>query len=332
MNLTAKQNMAKCCIVLLVLLSAFLCPGKIGVQYQMQLGNPSDAKAEANNHKHFLVQRSVFALDYDDDEGEPNWVSWDLTADDIASAKRTSRFKSDAELPTEFHHIKSADYKDSGFDRGHMCPSADRTDNSTDNESVFVMSNIIPQSKDNNEGVWEKLESDCRTMAENGNELLIISGPSAFNGNRLPNGPVMIPSHTWKIVVEVPNGPGSALSRITIATRVFAVDIPNVDGIRRDPWKKYLVSVNQLEAETGLKFFTALPKEVATILKRKVDGQPESNWIIAGKQITNSTNANVLLKGSSTQINWVLKGCVILSIALVFIIILMAFLLKRLKN
>ncbi len=251
MNLITKYNMAKWWAALFILLSAQICQAKIGVEYQMQLGNPSGAKPDTSDHKHFLVQRSVFALDFDDDRGEPNWVSWDLTAEDLGSAKRTPRFKADPELPDGFHHIKSADYKESGFDRGHMCPSADRTDNSTDNEGVFVMSNIIPQSKDNNEGVWEKLESDCRNMAQNGNELLIISGPSGFSGDRLPNGPVLIPTHTWKIVVDVPKGAGSVLSRITKATRIIAVDIPNIEGIRHDPWTPNTLAKKSVFRDTG---------------------------------------------------------------------------------
>ena len=66
-------------------------------------------------------------MDYDDDHGEPNWVSWDLTAEDIGPAKRSPTFHGDSQLPGSFHEIKSADYKQSGFDRGHMCPSADPT-------------------------------------------------------------------------------------------------------------------------------------------------------------------------------------------------------------
>lgn len=212
---------------------------KIGVEYQMQLGNPTDAKPDRSNHEHYLIQRSVFAMDYDDREGEPNWVAWDLTAEDLGSAKRTPTFHPDSELPASFHHITSADYKGSGFDRGHMCPSADRTDNAQDNEMVFAMSNIIPQAPDNNEGVWEKLEADCRDWARQGNELLIICGPAGFAGQHInQSGSVLIPAHTWKIVVMVPNSPGPVLSRISASTRVIAVDIPNIVGIRHDPWQK----------------------------------------------------------------------------------------------
>ncbi len=261
-------------LAVVLVFAACSSQARIGVDFQMPLGNPSNATTDAKNHEHYLIQRSVFALDYDDKTGEPNWVSWDLTAEDMGPAKRTPTFHSDAELPASFNHIGSADYKGSGFDRGHMCPSADRTDNATDNAQVFAMDNIIPQAPDNNQGVWEKLEAECRELARAGNELLILCGPDGFTGQHInQNGPVLVPAENWKIVVVIPNGPGSVLSRITALTRVIAVNIPNVAGVRHDPWTKYLVSVNQLEAVTGLRFFTAVAPAVAKVLKAKVDGQ-----------------------------------------------------------
>lgn len=290
------------------------CHARIGVEYQIQLGNPSDAKTDRNYHEHYLIQRSVLAEDYNDEQGEPNWVSWDLTADDMGPARRSPSFHADTELPNSFHHITSAEYKQSGFDRGHMCPSADRTDNAQDNNLVFVMSNIIPQTKDNNEGVWEHLESYCRELAQSGNELLIICGPASFNGNRIPNGPVLIPSYTWKIIVEVPNGPGSVLSRITPTTRVIAVDIPNIQGVREDPWQKYMVSVNQIEALTGFHFFTALAPDLAAVLKAKVDGHA-SETIAYFKATLQAPPRN-----SNQQPVWIAIAIAVLTMALVLCI------------
>lgn len=306
-----------------LLVAALNCNAKIGAQFQMQLGDPSNATSNPNNHEHYLIQRSVFAMDYDDKKGEPNWVSWDLTVEDIGPAKRTPVFHADAELPANFHHITSADYIRSGFDRGHMCPSADRTDNQADNNLVFAMSNIIPQTPDNNQGVWEHLEADCREMAKAGNELLIICGPADFSNEQInQNGPV-IPTHTWKIVVEVPNGSGSVLSRITTATRVIAVDIPNTAGVRNDPWTKYLVSVNQLEALTGLKFFTTLSPEIEKILKAKIDGQSTSVFA--------STEAPS--PASSQELNWVPVALVVVIFLLILCIgVLLLFFRSRPKR
>jgi len=70
---------------------------------QMQLGNPSGATVDTNNHNHYLIQRAVEALDYSDNLGEPVWVSWDLTASDIGTNTRAS-FMTDNSLPANFYH------------------------------------------------------------------------------------------------------------------------------------------------------------------------------------------------------------------------------------
>src|SRR5882724_9332452 len=90
---------------------------------QMQLGNPSGATADPNNHDHYLIQRTVEALDYNDHLREPNWASWDLTAGDIGSSGRSPNFYPDTNLPAGFYQVQSTDYSGSGYDRGHMCPS-----------------------------------------------------------------------------------------------------------------------------------------------------------------------------------------------------------------
>jgi DNA/RNA endonuclease G (NUC1) len=240
---------------------------------QLQLGNPSGATADSSNHSHFLLQRTVESLDVNDTLGEPNWASWDLTASDIGSSGRSSTFYTDTTLPAGFDPVTTGDYTNSGFDRGHMCPSLDRTDTTADNKLVFYMTNIVPQTPDNNEGVWESFESYCQTSAQNGYEMLIISGPSLYTGSTTqPSGRVAIPGYTWKIAVFVPTGSGTALSRITSATRVVAIKIPNIAGVRSNPWTQYVTSTNQLQADTGYTFFTALPASTAAILRAKVDG------------------------------------------------------------
>ena len=162
-NKTAAIKFTKNWLAVSVLVFAFVlrAAANIGIEYQMQLGNPSGATADTNNHDHFLIQRTVEALDYSDNLGEPNWASWDLTASDVGSSGRSSVFYLDTNLPPNFYSVNTTDYTRSGYDRGHMCPSADRTDTTTNNDLVFLMSNIIPQAPDNNQGVWENLETYC---------------------------------------------------------------------------------------------------------------------------------------------------------------------------
>ena len=247
----------------------------IGISFQMQLGNPSGATTATNNYSHYLVQRVVDAADFNDLTGEPNWVSWDLTGSDIGGSGRNSSFYTDTNLPANFYWVRDSDYTHSGYSRGHMCPSEDRTDSTNDNKQVFFMSNIVPQNQNNNAGVWSSLENTCQSLATAGNELLITCGPAVFTGARInTNGPVLIPSYLWKIAVVVPPGSGTAVSRITATNRVIAVYIPNIDLGTGVPWSNYVTTVNQLAATTGYDFFTALPGNIAAVLRAKVDGAP----------------------------------------------------------
>lgn len=238
---------------------------------QIQLGNPSGAISNSANRNNYLLQSAQYALDYSDNNGEPNWVSWDLTASDIGSSGRTSSFFVDTRLPASFFDVAHSTYTGSGFDRGHMCPSADRTDTLAHNRVLFFMSNIIPQTADNNQGPWARFEAFCRTLSQSGFEVLITSGPSTFSGRDISSGPVAIPGYTWKIAVVVPSGGGTAVSRITTATRVIAVRMPNIAGIRSNPWQNYLTSTNAIQSATGYTFFRTLPSSVATALRAKVD-------------------------------------------------------------
>ena len=271
----------------------------IDAALQMQLGNPSGATADPNNHSHYLIQRTVEAIDYDDYLGEPNWASWDLTASDIGSSGRSSDFVTDASLPPDFYEVTTADYSGAGFDRGHMCPSADRTDNDTDNGLVFLMSNIIPQAASNNSGVWGTFEGYCRSLAQSGDELMIICGPGGFDGSLIqPSQRVLIPEYVWKVVVVIPPGPGTALSRITASTRVIAIKIPNNNSVG-SAWQSYVTSPRQIEADTGFTFFTALPADVANALRDEVDGVTANSPVIAGfAPASGAVNTSVIITGA----------------------------------
>jgi DNA/RNA endonuclease G (NUC1) len=270
----------------------FQAHATIDAALQMQLGNPSGAIADTNNHSHFLIQRTVEALDYNDTYGEPNWASWDLTAGDVGNSGRSTKFFQDTNLPPNFHEVGPNDYSGSAYDRGHMCPSDDRTDTTNDNNLVFLMSNMVPQNGDVNSGVWGDLEGYCRFLAQtNNDELLITCGPGGFTGSRInTNGYVWIPQYCWKIIVVVPPGSGTALSRITNATRVIAVEIPNTNVVNT-VWQNFVTSVNQIQLDTGYTFFTALPTNVAAALRSKVDGQ--ISGLLAGWDVSTCTGFGV---------------------------------------
>ena len=273
----------------------------IDASLQMQLGNPSSATADTNNHNHYLIQRTVEALDYSDNLGEPVWASWDLTAGDVGSAPRSSSYYTDTNLPPNFYRVTDNDYNGVGainFNRGHLCPSEDRTDTTNDNKLVFYMSNIMPQSGPNNQGVWENLESDCRTLASAGNELLIICGPSGFGTNKIPSGKAYIGSNVWKIAVIVPTNSGTALSRLSVTNRVIAVSIPNVTNGLSSAWQNYVTSARQIEQNTGFTFFSAVPANIAVVFRAKVDGSPVPG-ITNVSPTSGNVGSSVVIKGTN---------------------------------
>ncbi|MEY4817205.1 MAG: hypothetical protein RLZZ162_4278, partial [Verrucomicrobiota bacterium] len=255
-------------------LSAVTAFATINPVLQMQTGNPSAAATDpVVNRTNFLIQRAQYAFGYNDTTREPNWVAWNLTSGDVGSSGRSPDYFQDTTLPAGFYQVLPTDYSGSGYDRGHLCPSGDRTVTRADNDVVFFMSNMMPQAPDNNQGVWASFETYCRTLADAGNEILIIAGPGGFAGSTIASG-VSIPGFTWKIAVVVPLGAGTALSRITATTRVIAIKIPNTAGVRSNPWQQYVTSTAQLQTDTGYTFFTdpALAG-VAAALRAQVDGQ-----------------------------------------------------------
>ncbi len=283
-------------------LATFHAQAIIDASLQMQLGNPSGAAADTNNHDHYLIQRTVEAIDYSDHFGEPVWASWDLTAGDVGSAPRSSSYYTDTNLPPNFYRVTDNDYIGVGtnlFNRGHLCPSEDRTDTTTNNKLVFFMSNIMPQSALNNSGVWESLESDCRDLAAAGNELLITCGPSGFGTNKIPSGKAYIASNVWKVIVIVPPGSGTtALSRVSVTNRVIAVSIPNVTNGLSSSWQTYLTSAQKIETDTGFSFFSAVPANIAAVFQTKIDGSPAPG-ITNVSPVSGNTGSSVVIMGTN---------------------------------
>lgn len=269
--------------LLLILLLGFLLVGcelrlappttALEAERHLALGNPSGARPDRRVTDNYLLQRPQFALSYNRDTGIANWVSWHLAAQDLGEAARSNNFRPDPELPAGWYAVIPDDYTGSGYDRGHMTPSADRTASLADNEATFLMTNIIPQAPNNNRGPWEELESYARELVRDGNELYIVSGGDGELG-RIANGRVRVPAATWKAMLVLPAGDDD-LSRIDADTRVIAVRIPN-DNARvaeTADWREFQVSIDEIEQLTGYDLFSAVPEDVQAALEGGATGR-----------------------------------------------------------
>ncbi len=233
----------------------------------LALGNPSGATENASNPDNYLLENDFYAVSYNRQKGIPNWVAWRLTKNDFGDTDRQNDYRPNANLPSNWSKITPFDYSGSGFDRGHLCPSADRSNSTKANSETFLMTNMTPQTHDLNAGPWEKLESYSRSMARRNVTLYIIAGQYGDKG-KIKNK-ITVPTNFWKIIVVLPNNAG--VSTIDQNTRVIAVDMPNSEGVQNENWRKFRTTVRQIEQRTNYIFFSNLPENARNSLKTKVD-------------------------------------------------------------
>lgn len=204
--------------------------------FQIQgLLNISGASTASTSN--YLVVKRGYIMSYNGNEGKANWVAWSLTANDVGPVPRTNSYREDNELPKSFVRADANDYQGSGYDRGHLCPSEDRTSTFFLNQETFLMSNMLPQTPELNRGPWKFLEAYCRKLAQRGNKLEIYTG-SVGAKDRLAGG-LPIPAYFWK-VVKYNEG-------------TICVLIPNARVLEKN-WKKYMIPLQELEKLTKYKF------------------------------------------------------------------------------
>lgn len=247
----------------------------------MALGNPSGATTNTSDLNNYLMVKDQYTLSYNSSKGCANWVSWHLSTAWLGAEPRCDCYAADASLPSGFFKPGASSYSGSGFDRGHMCPSADRTASATDNSATFLMSNMQPQAPNLNQQTWEHLEDYSRSLAQSGKELYIISGGYGSGGTgsngtaTVTGGGVAISAHYWKIIVVLPIGIND-VSRISASTRVIAVDMPNVQTVNAHNWDFYRTSVDAIESATGYDFLSNVPTSIQSIIEATVDNGPTS--------------------------------------------------------
>lgn len=252
----------------------------------LYFGNPSDAVTSIQAEENYLLEKPQYTLSYNNKTLIPNWVAWHLDTSNIGEADRSDKFAPDTTLPDGWYRVKKADYQFSkyGFDRGHVCPSADRTTTIEDNEITFLMTNMVPQAPDCNRIVWKNLEEYERELALQGNEVYIFAGPSGIGGvsgtgtweyitisqKKGDDLQMLVPEYTWKIILSIPKGTDD-INRITENSTVIAVMVPNKQGVHKNAtWENYTTTVDAIEEELGYDFFELIDDSVEEVLEARL--------------------------------------------------------------
>ncbi len=206
-----------------------------------------------------IVEHSYYSLSYNEPFEQAEWVAYVLKKSQLTRDQRKRPFFiEDPKVKT-----KSADwrnYKGSGYDRGHLCPAGDRRFSEQAYNETFYTSNISPQDRDFNAGVWNRLELQVRDWARHYNELFIVTGGILEPGlQEIGQEDVDVPRYYYKIIAKgAPNDP-----------KIIAFLFLGKESTK--PLRQFTVSVDEIEKRTGIDFFENLPDEVETKLESKVD-------------------------------------------------------------
>ncbi|NJM98481.1 MAG: DNA/RNA non-specific endonuclease [Phormidesmis sp. RL_2_1] len=224
----------------------------------LTLGNPSNANPD--NLNNLLVERAQYALSYSQARNVLNWASWRVGKRWLGSSDRQDDFRPDGALPKGVYQATPGEYRRSGYDRGHMVPSGDRTANVKDNSLTFLMTNIFPQASENNRGAWRELEEYGRDLVyQQGKSLYVIGG---IYGDQGKVGRVTVPGRIWKVMVVLDN----ENDQVTRRTTVIAVDMPNRDRIAPD-WQTYRTTIDRIEIATGYNLLSDVPEDIQAALE-----------------------------------------------------------------
>lgn len=238
-------------------------PSSIERSVHVALGIPKDG----DDSDDVLLDKTEYVVSYNPRLNVPNWVAWHLDANDLGRTKRSGKFSSETALPSSFYVVQDSDYSRSGYDRGHLCPSADRTSSLDANRTTFVFTNIQPQIHELNSGPWEKLETHARELAGRGKDLFIVAGgtfgpnPKRIGKDLDPAHRVAVPSANFKIVVVLDRH-GQGAESVTASTPVIAVVMPNDRSTRDRDYVDYLTTVRDIERATGYDFHSRVPAAV----------------------------------------------------------------------
>ena len=226
----------------------------------LTFGNPSNAgKVNPDN---WLIERSQYTLSYSQSRNVLNWASWRVDDRWLGRTDRQDNFRPDGGLPKGFYQATPGEYRRSGYDRGHMVPSGDRTDTAQDNSITFLMTNIFPQASENNRGPWRELEEYGRSLIyEEGKALYIIGG---LYGDKGKVGKVTVPGRVWKVIIVLDN----IDDEITRSTEAIAVDMPNSDRIEAD-WQTYRTTIDRIEIATGYDLLSEVPENIQTVIESR---------------------------------------------------------------
>jgi endonuclease G, mitochondrial len=236
--------------IIRLLFSFILIPATI---WSQQLELPKHSSSDQ------IISHSAYTLKYDENHEQAAWVAYRLSSSHIiGNVSRTDDFRPDHSVKTGSASL--ADFKGSGYDRGHLAPAADFKWSGTAMSESFYMSNISPQQPSFNRGIWKKLESNVRTWAKDNGEIYIVTGP-VLTGNypTIGSNKVSVPKYYYKVILDYREPELKGIGFI----------LPNQKS--SNSLQSYAVTIDEVEQRTGIDFYYTLDDVIEEKIESSID-------------------------------------------------------------
>lgn len=206
-----------------------------------------------------VVFHDNYVLSYNEKHEQAEWVFYILkNRKELNSSFKRPFFIADPKVNTKSADYKN--YKNSGYDRGHLCPAGDMKFSKEAFDDTFYTSNISPQKNDFNGGVWNRLEQKTRYWSQKYDEIFVVTGGVLTDDlETIGKENVSVPKYFYKILLDETNG----------AYKMIAFLVPHENS--KKPLYEFVVSVDEIEKLTGIDFFPALPDAIEKELEKRSD-------------------------------------------------------------
>lgn len=225
---------------------AFILSAQMSCAQNDCIEKPAPLKGKSE----IILDRKGYTVSYNKDNKIPNWVAWHLTSEHVEGKyKRTGGYQEDSEVPEP--RATKEDYDSTRWSHGHMCPAAD---NKWDRRAMMesnLLTNICPQDRSLNSGLWNAIERNCRKWALEYGDLYIACGPVLLNREHETIGlnKVVVPEAFFKVILCLKPNP-----------KAIGFIIRNNEGKKKRD--QYINTVDEVERITGIDFFPALPDDI----------------------------------------------------------------------
>lgn len=206
-----------------------------------------------------IIRHKYYTLSYVENHEQAEWVAYELKKNDIVySNRKRPYFIDDPEVKSGSASWKN--YIRSGYDRGHLCPAADRRFSKEAFDETFYTSNISPQKNDFNAGLWNRLEQKTRYWAKKYDGLYVVTGGVlTSNLDVIGKEDVSVPEYFFKILIDRFNGEYKAIGFL----------VPHQESDK--PLYSFVVPIDTIEKMTGIDFFSKLPDGIENKIEKSDD-------------------------------------------------------------